>query len=168
MQDVEIIGMIKSYIKKTLVGMGALKGSPCEVQDIVNEDGSHTVTMQWQDSEGQTYTRDFTIKDGKDGTNGTNGTNGVDGVSPSIVVKTSTDATYILTITTATDSFDTPNLKGGGSGGASNLVDLSDVDFTDLADEQIIYYNATDEKFENVDAGAVSETVYSAIASLLS
>lgn len=163
--DVVVLGMLKKYIQETLVGMGALKGAPCQVKDIVNADGSHTITLKWVDDESVSHESSFTVKDGKDGTDGTDGT---DGVSPSIVVKTSTDDTYILTITTASDSFDTPNLKGGGSGGSSTLAGLSDVNLENLANEQIIYYDSTTEKFINITAGAIAESEYSAIQTILS
>ena len=163
--DVVVLGMLKKYIQETLVGMGALKGAPCQVKDIVNADGSHTITLKWVDDESVSHESSFTVKDGKDGTDGIDGT---DGVSPSIVVKTSTDDTYILTITTASDSFDTPNLKGGGSGGSSTLAGLSDVNLENLANEQIIYYDSTTEKFINITAGAIAESEYSAIQTILS
>ena len=169
--DVTVLGTLKKYIQETLVGMGALKGAPCQVKDIVNADGSHTITLKWVDDESVSHESSFTVKDGKDGTDGidgTDGTDGTDGVSPSIVVKTSTDDTYILTITTASDSFDTPNLKGGGSGGSSTLAGLSDVNLEDLANEQIIYYDSTTEKFINITAGAIAESEYSAIQTILS
>lgn len=163
--DVVVLGVLKKYIQETLVGMGALKGAPCQVKDIVNADGSHTITLKWVDDESVSHESSFTVKDGKDGTDGQDGT---DGVSPSIVVKTSTDDTYILTITTASDSFDTPNLKGGGSGGSSTLAGLSDVNLENLANEQIIYYDSTTEKFINITAGAIAESEYSAIQTILS
>lgn len=43
---------------------------------------------------------------------GEQGEPGEDGVSPSVTVKTSTSSTYVLEITDASGSFDTPNLKG--------------------------------------------------------
>lgn len=65
MQDVEIIGMLKSYIKKTLVGMGALKGAPCEIQSIVeNPTGVWTITFKWEDTEGTTHTDALVLHDG--------------------------------------------------------------------------------------------------------
>ena len=42
---------------------------------------------------------------------------GAQGVSPTITVKEETDTTYILTITDANGSYDTPNLKGSGTSG---------------------------------------------------
>lgn len=53
-----------------------------------------------------------TINDGIDGTNGIDGVDGQDGFSPTITVKTDTATEYVLTITTKTGSFDTPNLRG--------------------------------------------------------
>lgn len=142
MQDVEIIGMLKSYINKTLVGMGALKGAPCTVKSVVDSGLNHTVTLEWTDNDGNKQTEDFVVKDGVDGTNGTDGT---DGVSPTITVKTSTDDTYILSITDKEGSYDTPNLKGGGSGGASSMADLTDVDLTGLEEGDILIYEITDD-----------------------
>lgn len=46
-----------------------------------------------------------TVNDGIDGVNGE------DGFSPTITVKTDTETEYVLTITTKTGSFDTPNLR---------------------------------------------------------
>lgn len=56
-----------------------------------------------------------TVSDGIDGINGTNGIDGADGqdgFSPEITVKTDTATEYVLTITTKSGSFDTPNLRG--------------------------------------------------------
>lgn len=111
--DVEIIGILKSFVNQTLVGMGALKGAPCQILSIVDGTDDHTITFKWVDNEGDSHTSTLTIKDGRNGTNGTNGRDGTDGVSPTIAVKTSTADEYILTVTDAQGSFDTPNLKGG-------------------------------------------------------
>lgn len=70
----------RSYVKKTLTGMGALKGTPCTISEIINNpDGSHDVVFSWKDNEGVTHTSTLTVENGKDGTNGINGTNGKDG-----------------------------------------------------------------------------------------
>lgn len=134
MQDVEIIGLLKTYINKTLVGMGALKGAPCTVKSVEENPGVHVITLEWTDNDGNKQTKEITVLDGTDGTDGT------DGFSPKVTVKTSTDSTYILTITTIDGSYDTPNLKGGGSGGASKLSDLSDVDLTDIEVGDVLVY----------------------------
>ena len=64
--------------------------------------------------------------DGKDGKDGTNGTNGTDGVSPTVEVKTSTDSSYILTITDKNGSYDTPNLKGADGADGQDGQDGTD------------------------------------------
>lgn len=143
MQDVEIIGMLRTYVNQTLIGMGALKGASCQIQSIVDGTDDHTITFKWVDENGDPHTSTLVVKDG---------TNGTDGFSPTITVKTSTDNTYILTITTDDGSFDTPNLKGGGSGGDSALADLTDVVLTALADSDILVYDATAEKWVNSNA----------------
>ena len=124
MQDVEIIGMLKTYVAKSLVGAGALKGAPCTITSITHDDENHVtdVVFKWTDDNGDPQTATMTVPDGaqgetgETGATGATGADGSDGFSPTITVKTSTDSTYVLTITTADDSFDTPNLKGSGAG----------------------------------------------------
>lgn len=152
MKDVEIIGILKSFINQTLVGMGAQKGAPCTIKSITDNEGVHTVTFEWTDTAGVKHESQMIVRDGAKGdtgpagpegtpgTPGAPGEPGTDGISPEITVKTSTGDTYILTITTATGSFDTPNLKGGGGGGASKLSELSDVDITDLEVGDVLVY----------------------------
>lgn len=131
MKSEEIIGMLKSYINQTLVGMGALKGAPCTVKSVEEDPCVHVITLEWTDNDGNKQTKSITVLDG---------TNGTDGFSPKVTVKTSTDNTYILTITTEDGSYDTPNLKGGGGGGASKLSELSDVDITDIEVGDVLVY----------------------------
>ena len=57
MTDVEIIGMLKTYVKETLKDAGALEGAPCQIQGIVdNEDGTQTLTFVWKDEDGDSHT----------------------------------------------------------------------------------------------------------------
>lgn len=148
MKDVEIIGMLKTYISQTLVGMGALKGANCRIKSIVKSGDLNTVTFIWTDTDGTSKESTMLVLDG---------TSGIDGVSPTIVVKESTDTKYILTITDATGSFDTPNLKGsGGGGGASALSDLTDVQLTSLAAGNALIYDATAEKWVNMALATVA------------
>lgn len=74
---------------------------------------------------------------------GNPGPQGPAGVSPSVVVKESTGDNFILTITDANGSYDTPNLKGGVSGGSA-------VDGTtfvpSVSEEGVISWTNTDGK----------------------
>lgn len=192
MRDVEIIGLLKTYVVKSLVGMGALKGANCRIKSITKVNGISTLTFIWTDTDGNDQESVMLV---------------ADGISPSITVKTSTDDTYILTITDENGSFDTPNLKGSGSGSDSALSDLTDVDLDNLASGDALVYDgskwsnvaladiatsgdAADASYDGTTSGLsaknvqaaidevvqlindsvdnVSETAYSAIASILS
>ena len=67
MKDVEIIGMLKSFVKATLVGMGALKGAPCQCVITTNADGTHKVTMMWVDNAGNSHSDSFDVLNGQVG-----------------------------------------------------------------------------------------------------
>lgn len=159
MKDVEIIGMLKTYVAKCLVGAGALKGAPCTIKSITYASGINTVTFEWTDDNGDKQESTMLVYDGATGATGStgpqgpegpSGADGTDGFSPTITVKTSTSDSYILTITDKNGSYDTPNLKGSGGGsGASAMSDLTDVDLKNLADGQALIYNGTTSKWEN-------------------
>lgn len=155
MTDVEIIGVLKTYIAKTLVGMGALKGASCRIKSIVKADNLNTVTFIWTDTDGTSKESTMLVYDGAKGDTGATGATGAtgpagaDGYSPTITVKTSTADTYILTITDANGSYDTPNLKGSGSSGSSTLAELTDVDLNDLAAGNVLIYDAENSKWVN-------------------
>lgn len=155
MTDVEIIGVLKTYIAKTLVGMGALKGASCRIKSIVKADNLNTVTFIWTDTDGTSKESTMLVYDGAKGDTGATGATGAtgpagaDGYSPTITVKTSTADTYILTITDANGSYDTPNLKGSGGSGSSTLAELTDVDLNDLAAGNVLIYDAENSKWVN-------------------
>lgn len=158
MKDVEIIGVLKTYIAKTLVGMGALKGANCRIKSIVKADNLNTVTFIWTDTDGTSKESTMLVYDGAKGDTGATGATGPtgatgaageDGYSPTITVKTSTADAYILTITDANGSYDTPNLKGGGGSGSSALSELTDVDLNNLAAGNVLIYDAESSKWVN-------------------
>lgn len=86
------------------------------IVEKTNTDDEYVLTIT--DVNGSYDTPNLKGAQGVDGAQGEQGEKGDDGFSPTIVVKTSTSDEYILTITDATQSYDTPNLKGGGSGGS--------------------------------------------------
>lgn len=86
MKAEEAYALAKSYTKKTAAGMGALKGSSCQVQNITdNADGTHTITFAWQDNAGQSHTSPLTVADGKDGKGIAGVTQSADGKSITVV-----------------------------------------------------------------------------------
>lgn len=151
MTNDELLGMLRTYINQTLVGMGALKGANCRIKSIVKSSGLNTVTFIWTDTDGTDKESVMLVYDGAKGDTGPSGpagADGIDGYSPTITIKTSTSDTYILTITDANGSYDTPNLKGSGSG-ASALSQLTDVDLTDLAAGNVLIYDSQNSKWIN-------------------
>lgn len=148
MRDVEIIGLLKTYVAKSLVGMGALKGANCRIKSITKVNGISTLTFIWTDTDGNDQESVMLV---------------ADGISPSITVKTSTDDTYILTITDENGSFDTPNLKGSGSGSDSAMSDLTDVDLDNLASGDALVYDGS--KWSNVALADIATSGDSADAS---
>ena len=62
LEDVEIIGMLRSYVKETIEGAGALEGAPCQIQSVVdNEDGTQTITFLWEDNDGVSHTTEVNV-----------------------------------------------------------------------------------------------------------
>ena len=62
----DIISYILSrkYCDNSIVGLGAIKGANCTVDDIVHQDGINTVTFKWTGTDGTTKTRDMIVYDG--------------------------------------------------------------------------------------------------------
>lgn len=82
----DVYGALTSYVDESLQGMGVLKGSSCQVQNITdNADGTHTITFSWQDNAGQSHTSPLTVADGKDGKGIAGVTQSADGKSITVV-----------------------------------------------------------------------------------
>ena len=102
MKDVEIIGVLKSYVNATLVGMGALKGASCQIQSITDGADDHTIVFKWEDNDGVEHTSTMVVKDGDKGDTGATGATG-NGIAS--IAKTSSVGlvdTYTITMTNGT------------------------------------------------------------------
>ena len=56
----------RAYVKKSLIGVGALKGAPCTISSIVdNLDGTHDITFSWKDNLDVTHTSVLTVVNGE-------------------------------------------------------------------------------------------------------
>lgn len=170
MKDVEIIGMLKSYINKTLVGMGALKGAPCEVQGVVDGgDGTQTLTLEWEDTSGAIHTTDivlpaaiFAISSPENGQtlryNATSGKFENSNVSFSINLDDIDDVVINSVQNGQVLTYDAANHKWINSDGSTvaNLSDLTDVVITTAQNGQVLSYNGTSGKWVNVALAAVA------------
>ena len=64
----DIVSYILSttFTKKSLEGMGALKGASCTISSIVNNpDGTHDITFSWKDNSDVTHTSVLTVANGE-------------------------------------------------------------------------------------------------------
>lgn len=109
------LAMSQKYTNDSLAGVGAIKGSPCTIKEIVKENGINTITYEWTAEDGTKRTAVMTVEDGEDG------------FAPIIRENSSNNQnSYRLDITTESGTFTTPNLKGvdgsGGGGGTSSLI----------------------------------------------
>lgn len=131
MKDVEIIGMLKSYVSKSLVGMGALKGANCQIESIAEVTGGQKITFLWIDTNNVSHRSELTVP------------NGADGVGISSISKTSTVGlvdTYTITFTdSSTTTFEVTNGAKGDTGdgiariektGTEGLVDTYTITMT--------------------------------------
>ena len=50
--DIVAYLLSRTYVKKTLKGMGALKGAACKVKTIVHQNKENIVTFEWEDTDG--------------------------------------------------------------------------------------------------------------------
>ena len=60
----EALAIAKSYTKKSLEGVGALKGAPCTIKSITEVDGGQKVTFEWTGTSGTKQTSTMIVKNG--------------------------------------------------------------------------------------------------------
>ena len=66
MKAEDALGAAIGYIRKSLIGLGALKGANCTIQSITynQEDGTNTVVFAWKDNLDVTHTSEMVVHDG--------------------------------------------------------------------------------------------------------
>ena len=96
--SIQTLALAKKYVKKSLTGLGALKGAPCTVKEITKEDGVNSVVFEWSGTDDSINTSTMLV---------------ADGFSPTVVENSNNSSTiYKLDFATANGSFTTPNLMG--------------------------------------------------------
>lgn len=138
--DIATLAAAKRYTNETVIGMGALKGAPCQVKSIVSVNGGSEVTLSWTATDGTVKENSFVVHDGvsivgfsvdnsnnlivelSDGATKNvgalpKGEKGDKGFSPTITENpNNTKEIYKLDVTNEDGTFTTPNLKGTGGG----------------------------------------------------
>ena len=98
-------------------------------------DGYTVTPITFNKTDGSNVVVNVSAKNGADGIQGSPGKDGINGVSPNVSVKVNNATQYILTITDADDSFDTPNLKGQNGADGQDGVDGTSVLVIEATDE---------------------------------
>lgn len=122
--DIITYAKSKNYTDQTVIGAGAIKGSPCEIESIEDIEGGHRVTFKWHLTDGTEQSQTMDVMNGEQGQPGIPGPKGDPGdagFAPQVEVEKSTDNEYVLRIQDVDSDYDTPNLKG--SGGISTSYD---------------------------------------------
>lgn len=167
--DLVTLNAAKSFTKKSLVGMGAIKGASCQVAGTkFDADENTVITLSWKDNSGAVKTQEVTIKkgiDGKDGIDGIDGEKGDQGDKgigiESITKKSSAGLvdTYLIVFTDGTESsFDVVN--GANITKTSQLENDSNF-ITNIVNNLLNYYTKDevytkaniDELLRNIGAG---------------
>ena len=62
--DLVTLALAKKYTRDSLIGVGAIKGAPCQIKSIVKQDGVNTVTFLWEDNNGSQHESILQVDDG--------------------------------------------------------------------------------------------------------
>lgn len=62
--DIVTYALARKYVKDTAIGLGAVKGAPCRIQSIVEDDDKATITFTWTATDGTDKTSILNIKNG--------------------------------------------------------------------------------------------------------
>lgn len=129
MKDIEILSIAKTYVNETVIGMGALKGAPCQIKSIVeNPAGVWTITFEWEDTTGATHTDALVLHDGAAASsypslsnlptiNGVTITGDMSGSDLGLA-----DLTALAAVATSGDYADLTNLPTLGTAAAKNFI----------------------------------------------
>ena len=129
MKDIEILSIAKTYVNQTVIGMGALKGAPCQIKNIVeNPAGVWTITFEWEDTTGATHTDALVLHDGAAASNYPSLSNlpTINGVTITGDMSGSdlglADLIALAAVATSGDYADLENLPTLGTAAAKNFI----------------------------------------------
>lgn len=77
--SLESLTLAKKYVDESLAGVGAIKGSPCEIkEEKFDNEGNTIITFYWVDKDNKEYTKDVIVNRGKKGDQGYTPVRGTD------------------------------------------------------------------------------------------
>ena len=115
--DIVTLGAARAYVQQTAKALGAVKGSPCTVKSITEDDNGATVVFAWTGTDGKEQTSTTYLPRGPQGVQGEQGDKGDSGISPEIdVVAISGGHRVTITDANGTQTFDVMDGVGGSGG----------------------------------------------------
>ena len=64
----ETLGAANAYTEETVIGLGAIKGAPCQIQSKTAIEGGTRITFLWEDTEGESHTTTVDVMNGENPT----------------------------------------------------------------------------------------------------
>lgn len=123
--DVIAYALANGYTDETVIGGGAIKGSPCTIKSKTAIEGGTRITFAWTLADGSERTQPIDVMNGVDGKNGKDGVDGIDGKDGSQVSVNAilNKGTKIGEITVDGQEYTLYAPAGGGGGGDAVLSD---------------------------------------------
>ena len=103
----------KKFTKDSLIGIGAIKGAPCQVQSVEKVGKTTTVTLKWVDDLDVAHTQSFDIEDGLDGVSVTGAT--INSNGHLILTLSNTDTIDCGKVVPQYDTMPSPSASNAGS-----------------------------------------------------
>lgn len=146
--DVLSLAVANTYTDETVVGGGAIKGSPCYIKSKTAIDGGNRVTFGWTLEDGTEKTAFIDVMNGAKGEDGEKGAQGDDGrgIKHSYVNQ---DNHFIIVYDddTEEDMGEITVLC------VDTLNELNDVDITTPTNGQVLKFNSSTQRWENGAGG---------------
>ena len=139
----------RNYVRQTLKGMGALKGSPCKIYEINdNHDGTYEIVFTWTDTDNQVYYDSLVLSNGETPTITSEPINGGNRVT---FTTTNPPRSVFIDVLNGTDGRNGIDGKDGIDG--TNGISIVDVDVNNNNHLMITLSNE-----EVIDAGEIQTT----------
>ena len=142
--NIDVIAMLLSntYTDETVIGGGAIKGSPCTIKKTTEVEDGQKITFAWTLQDYSERTLDIILKNGKQGEQGDDGR----GIKSSYV----DDNNHFIVVYDDDTEEDLGEITVVG---VDTLAELKDVNFTELKDGDTLVYDSTSKKFVNSKGG---------------
>ena len=148
MADIDVVAMLlsNSYTDESVIGGGAIKGSPCYIKKTTEVEEGQRITFAWTLTDNTERTLDVLLKNGKAGKDGDKGDDGR-GIKDSYL----NDQNHFIIVYDDDTEDDLGEITVVG---VDRLSELKDVNLTSLKDGDVLVYDAELGKWVNGKGGS--------------